>query len=39
MRTGKFCLIFGLLAALVAQASSQSPTITPEQSAELNLTA
>ena len=34
MRTGKFCLIFGLLATLVAPAVSQTP-VTPEQSAEL----
>ncbi len=36
MRTRKYCFLFVLLAALVAQASGQtSPTITPEQSAAL----
>src|SRR3981081_2805704 len=35
MRTGRFCLIFGLLAALVAPALSQAPSITAEQGAEL----
>src|SRR5258708_165867 len=35
MRIGKFCLVFGLLAGLAAQASSQAPSITSEQIAEL----
>ena len=35
MRIGKFCLVFGLLAGLAAQASSQTPSITSEQIAEL----
>src|ERR1700733_5459472 len=35
MRTRKVCLIFGLLAALVVQASGQTSSITAEQSAEL----
>ncbi len=35
MRIGKFCLVFGLWAGLAAQASSQAPSITSEQIAEL----
>ena len=35
MRIGKLCLIFGLLAALVAPASGQAPSLTAEQSAAL----
>jgi aminobenzoyl-glutamate utilization protein B len=35
MRIGKFCFVFGLLVALVVPASSQAPSITAEQSAEL----
>ena len=35
MRIGKLCLIFGLLAALVAPASGQAPSLTAEQTAAL----
>jgi aminobenzoyl-glutamate utilization protein B len=35
MRIGKLCLVFGLLAALVAPASGQAPSLTVEETAAL----
>ena len=35
MRIGKICLLFGLLAAVIAPALSQNPSISLKQSAEM----
>jgi aminobenzoyl-glutamate utilization protein B len=35
MRIGKMYLLFGLLALFIAPASSQNPSISPEQGAEM----